>query len=295
MDNHFYKDKVCVVTGASSGVGYAITKLLLDEEAIVYALDRDKVPLFGVISINCDLSNKESIDSAFLNIPDEIDSFFGTYQASGTRNNFNDTFIMDFIANKYITDTYLKKRMTLGGSICYLTSTSGRNWNKYSDEYIKYMNETKWDKMLEILKDQVNPNTSGVVAYPLAMRALNYYASVKSLEFARKGIRVNTVSPAATNSLIEREFQAGGFGALCGQTGVANRVASLNEVAYPILFINSNLASYISGTCLDVDYGNTALLKTSKREDNLDQRICAKKEEEIEILELDEEEEIEIL
>jgi len=295
LENHFYKDKVCVVTGSSSGVGYAITKLLLDEEAIVYALDRDKVPLLGAISIQCDFSDKASIDDAFLNIPDEIDSFFGTFQVSGTRNNFNDTFIMDFIANKYLTDTYLKKRVNIGGSICFLTSTAGRNWEKYQEEYIKYMTESKWDKMINLLDDQVDPNTSGVVAYPLAMRALNYYSSIKALDFAKRGIRVNTVVPSSTNTLTEREFQAGGFGALCGQTGVANRVATLNEVAYPILFINSNLASYISGTCLDVDYGNTALLKTSSREDTLDQKLCIKKKQEEEIEELLPEEEIEII
>ena len=43
MENHFYKDKVCVVTGAASGIGLATVKKLIEEEAIVYALDNKAV------------------------------------------------------------------------------------------------------------------------------------------------------------------------------------------------------------------------------------------------------------
>ena len=121
MENHFYKDKVCVVTGASSGVGFATTKLLLEEEAIVYAIDCKPVDIFGVITIPCDLTNKESIDNAFLNIPDEIDCFFGAANVSGLKADYYTTFTVNFIANKYITEEYLKVRMNPGGSICFVS------------------------------------------------------------------------------------------------------------------------------------------------------------------------------
>ena len=43
-----YEGKVCVVTGAASGVGEAITEALVDLGAIVYALDRNPVKVPGI-------------------------------------------------------------------------------------------------------------------------------------------------------------------------------------------------------------------------------------------------------
>ena len=39
-DSHYYKDKVCIVTGANSGIGYAISEELAKRGAIVYMAGR---------------------------------------------------------------------------------------------------------------------------------------------------------------------------------------------------------------------------------------------------------------
>lgn len=278
MENHYYKDKVCVVTGAASGIGLALTKMLLKEEAIVYTLDKKPVKLMGIIGIKCDLSNKESIDEAFLNIPDEIDSFFGVAGLSGAKDDYYTTFTVNFIANKYITEEYLKTRMKKNGSICYVSSTAGAYWDKYSTEFKSFMKANTWTKMKSLLEKKADKDTVGVMAYPLSKRALNYYMSEKAIEFGSRNIRVNAILPASTETpmLKELEVEEGSHDEILNKTGMANRLAKTEEIAKPLLFINSDMASFISGTCIPIDFGNDAMIKIGKKHDKYDMKVGSK-------------------
>lgn len=279
MENHFYKDKVCVVTGAASGIGLATVKMLLQEEAIIYAIDCKPVDVFGVITLECDLADKNSIDEAFLNIPDKIDCFFGVAGVSGAKTDYYTTFTVNFIANKYITEEYLSQRMNLNGSICYVSSVAGNYWDKYSSEFKPFIKANTWDKMIDALHKRAEDDTVGVMAYPLSKRALNYYMAEKSLEFGDRSIRVNALLPASTDTGMMEEFkvEAGGYDELLSQTGVANRLATSEEMASPLLFLNnSDLASFISGICLTVDYGNDAMIKIGRKRDRLDMKVGSK-------------------
>ena len=79
MKDYFgYKDKICVVTGASSGMGEATVKMLVDLGAKVYAIDINECKVDWITKfIKCNLANKEEIDEAFKEIPNHIDAFFG--------------------------------------------------------------------------------------------------------------------------------------------------------------------------------------------------------------------------
>ena len=57
-----YQNKVCVVTGAASGIGKALCEKLVALGAQVYALDRNKADIEGLSAfVETDLSDKESI------------------------------------------------------------------------------------------------------------------------------------------------------------------------------------------------------------------------------------------
>ena len=51
---------------------------------------------------------------------------------------------------------------------------------------------------------------------------------------------------------------AGGEEALLSHCGYAKRLAKSEEMAMPIVFLNSNMASYISGEHLIVDFSQTS-------------------------------------
>lgn len=273
MKDYFgYNNKTCVVTGAASGIGKATVDLLLELGAKVYALDIAKTPLTGVEKyIEVDLSDKDSIDKAMQQVPTHIDSFFGVAGLSGARTNYYKTFTVNYIANKYITEEYLKNRMTYGGSISYVTSTGGLYWEKYAHEYENFTKAKTWDEMITALHKQAKENTLGLMAYPLSKRALNYYMSELAIELGPKKIRVNALLPGSTDTGMKEEFEveAGGKDALIAETGTALRLAKPEEMAYPLIFLNSDMASFITGLPLIVDSGTNAMVNLKLKKDRM--------------------------
>lgn len=280
MKDYFnYNGKVCVVTGAASGIGLATARMLVECGAQVYAIDKNAILIPGVTKfIKADLSNKLSIDAAFTIIPEKIDCFFGVAGLSGAITNYFTTFTVNYIANVYITETYLQKRMDTGAAIAYVTSTGGLNWEKYSKEYMKFIKAKTWEEMTNVLHNQAKFETLGVMAYPLSKRAMNYYTSIKSIELGARGIRVNAILPGSTNTGMKREFEAeaGGEKNLLEHTGVANRLATPEEIAEPLLFLNSRMARFISGELIIVDYADTTMIKLGLKKDKMNRKVGSK-------------------
>ena len=273
MKDYFgYKDKVCVVTGAASGIGRSTVDLLLDMGAVVYAIDIKDVEIPGVKNfIAADLNSKDAIDMAFEEIPKQIDCFFGIAGVSGVKNNYYTTFTVNYIANKYITEAHLKKRMDRGASICFVTSTAGLHWEKYSNEYYDFTVARTWTDLMNALHNQAKETTLGLLAYPLSKRALNYYMAEQAVELSRRGIRVNAVLPGSTETGMIDEFSmaAGGERELIDQTGVMGRIANPDEMAEAVVYLNSDMARFITGLPLVVDGGAHTMVKLKLRKDHM--------------------------
>lgn len=282
MKDYFgYKDQVCVVTGAASGMGKATTEMLVDLGAEVYALDLVEVTIPGIKAfIQVSLGEKDSIDNAFKQLPEKIDKFFGIAGVSGVKTDFNTTVTINFTANKYITDQYLIERITPGGAISYIVSSGGLRW-EYPDimaEYKTVVEASGWDGMTTALNDLGKSDMPGPLGYVFSKRALNYYIATLVPILGEKKVRVNGVLPAATQSGLTDEFAAmkGGMDKFLESTGFAGRLAESHEMAQPIVFLNSNMASYISGVLLDVDFGLNILPIAGLAEDKLAFKIFSR-------------------
>lgn len=264
-----YKGKKCVVTGASSGMGLAATKLLTELGAEVYTLDMHECPVEGIKKhVMVNLSDRSAIDQAFLEIPDRIDCYFGIAGLSGLKTDYATTFNCDYTANWYITEEYLKTRMSSGGAIMYVSSTAGLNWMKYRKEEEKAVSATSWDAVQEAIA-HLGKSAPSTFAYVFAKRCISYYAARLSAELGKKGIRVNTVLPGSTDTGMKGEFQkmAGGEEALLKEAGAAGRLATSLEMAWPIVFVNSAGASFVSGLELNVDYADTQMKALGLKKD----------------------------
>lgn len=260
-----YNGKTCVVTGSASGIGKATTERLVDLGADVYALDVNEPNIPGINQfIKINLSEKESIDKAFEQLPTDIDCFFGIAGVSGQKTNFTTTIAINFVANKYITDEYLIDRMNQNGAIVYVSSAGGLRWEE--PEKIKEVQsvvESKgWKQTLEALDQLKLQDNPGTLGYMFSKRALNYYIATLVPTFGKKKVRVNGILPAATETGLTDEFTStsGNRETMLETTvGVADRIAESREMADPLIFLNSHMASFISGVLLDVDFGQNMM------------------------------------
>lgn len=262
MKDYFkYKGKVCVVTGASSGMGRATAEMLVDLGAKVYALDLNECSVEGVEKfIKCNLSVKKEIDAAFEEIPEHIDCFFGVAGLSGAKTDYRTTFDCNYTANMYITLNYLKKRMNKGDSIVYCTSTAGLEWKRFRKEQKRVLECTTWKEVVEATS-KLAKTAPSTFAYMYSKRCLSEFACMKAVEFAKKGIRINNVLPASTDTGMKQEFQdmVGGEENLIKEAGLAGRLASSEEMASAMVYLNSDMASFVSGVDFVVDYTDTCL------------------------------------
>jgi Tropinone reductase 1 len=94
------------------------------------------------------------------------------------------------------------------------------------------------------------------VAYAAAKAGLTQAARTLALEWARDGIRVNTVAPWYTRTPLVEPVLARpeALAAIVARTPLG-RIAEPHEVATAIAFLAMPAASYITGQCLTVDGG----------------------------------------
>lgn len=248
MKDYFgLKDKVCVVTGSSNGMGKATAEMLIDLGAKVYAVSRRKTNLPGLAGdIICDVSQKEQIDEAFKQIPEQIDRFFGIAGVSGLHHDLLTTFKINFVANKYITEEYLDKRMVDGGAIVFCTSSGGLGWElpQCKEEYIGLMDKVGRDETVEEVKRMGEGCEwlPGPLYYGVSKRALNYYVAHIIEHFAKRKIRVNAVLPMGTDTGLKADFaeMAGDEESMIENgTGLAKRLSQPREMAEPMVFLAS--------------------------------------------------------
>ncbi len=266
-----YDGKVCVVTGASSGMGKATTQMLVELGAKVYAIDMNPCQVEGIEKyLKCNLASKEDIDKTFKELPEKIDSFFGVAGLSGSKTDYRTTFDCNYTANMYITLYYLKERMQKGASIVYCTSTAGLEWKKFKKEQNKVVHSKTWEEVVAATS-KLASSAPATFAYMYSKRCLSQFICEQAVEFAKLGIRMNNVLPAATDTGMKQEFQdmVGSEEGLIEQAGLANRLATSEEMAGPMVFLNSNMASFVSGVDFLVDYTDTCL-KILKLKKNLE-------------------------
>lgn len=260
MKDYFnYNGKICVVTGASSGMGKATCEVLVELGAIVYALDIQPVEVEGIKeSIYVDLSDKDSIDEAFSRVPKTVDKFFGVAGLKGATLDFMYVAKINLVANKYICEEILVDRMNENGAIAIVTSAVGVSWEKEGNyKFYKTAIEAKgWDETIQAIEATGMTRSNNGFAYVYTKLATNYLVAHLQKTFGEKHIRVNALMPGDTatnfgsedNAKVNPEKPS-------PYVGYAGRTATSNEMAYPFIFLNSDMASFVSGTYIFADYG----------------------------------------
>jgi len=237
------ENKVAVITGATSGMGFATAQLFVEEGAYVFITGRRQQELDHAVKaiggnvrgVLADSSNLDDLDRLFDIIKEEKGHINVLYASAGA---------VDGAPIGQITEEHFDKQFNVNAKGTLFTV----------------------QKALPLMKDNSSIIMTGTVAAQMGLPYLSVYAASKATldAFARgwatdlreRKIRVNVIHPGPIDTPLFQsmpEEQKAGYinGVPLGRAGFPR------EIAATALFLASDDSGFINGTSIVVDGGST--------------------------------------
>ncbi len=241
------KEQKAIVTGATKGIGKAITLALLEQGAVViglYGSDQDAAGrlqedcsgLPGALHLyQCDVSSYPDVELFFDQIEKEFDTIDILVNNAGIRR--------DGVLAMMSPDDWRR--------VIDINLTGGYNMSKFA---VKLMMKQKYGRIVFITSPMAHMGFAGQSNYAASKAGQIGLMKSLSKETAKRKITVNCVSPG----FIDTEFlgdlteeQVKGYKSMVP----ARRFGKPEEVADAVLFLADPKASYITGSVLEVTGG----------------------------------------
>ena len=251
------KGKRAVVTGASLGIGEAVVKMLAEHGADVSFCARNPEAVNTLSSFEpangsikgfvADMGNKESTDSFIGSVQEDgpVDILVNNVGASPSRN---------FL---YMTDEDWQELHELN-----LLSAV-----RCTRAFLPNMREKKWGRVIMVSSSAGKYPNAALIDYGTTKAAMISMSKSLAKKYGSDGVLVNSILPGlihtamweraateiaeATGGKKEDVIKNNGHSVPVGRYGTSEEVASL------ITFLCTNAASYISGTSIEVDGGQS--------------------------------------
>jgi NAD(P)-dependent dehydrogenase (short-subunit alcohol dehydrogenase family) len=246
-----------VVTGAASGMGAATVALLADAGAEIHALDIAPVSGPATKTYETDCGDPASIDATLDEIGAPMHGLFnvaGVPQTQGPERVLS----VNFLGLRHITERVLDRMMSEGGAIAHVASKAGSGWAQHLpaiDELLATPDlpaGMAW--AASNLAEQGDP-------YFFSKECVVVYTMRRAHELHPRGIRMNCLSPGPVDSPMMPKFrEALGDAMLDWAASQVGRMGRPDEMAGPLLFLNSDEASYVNGLDLIADGGFTSAM-----------------------------------
>ncbi len=145
-----------------------------------------------------------------------------------------------------------------GGAIVSLASKAGSRWRENLPQVRALL---AVDRPGDLAGFVARHGIDAVRAYDLSKEAVIVWTRRETGRLQRLGLRANTVSPAAVETPILRDFEAA-FGERASRgTALMGRPGTAGEVAAAVVFLGSAESGWIKGVDLPVDGGLAAILE----------------------------------
>lgn len=233
-----------LVTGASGGIGGAITRHLVAEGAQVLASGRDAAKLdalaaeTGCDTVVFDLTSEDSVRAAI-----EGRDLYGVVNCGGFGGE---------IATPMETD------IDVFDKVISINARGALLVTKYASR--EMIRQGRGGVILNVSSQASLVALKGHISYGSSKAALDNITRVSAMELGPHGIRVNSVHPTVVMTPMSAWYW--GRPEIEGpflETMPLGRWATEEEIAAPVVFLLSDGASMISGAALPIDGGFTAV------------------------------------
>jgi NAD(P)-dependent dehydrogenase (short-subunit alcohol dehydrogenase family) len=260
-----YEGKTVVITGAASGMGASAAHMLVGLGAEVHALDIGDVAAPVSQSIKTDMKDKASIDAAIASLPDEVDVVFNCAGVPHPPAPALDTIMINFVGLRHLTDTLIP-RIRSGGAIGSIASTAGMAYKSNIETVRSFLALETFEAGQAFLKGEPDLKAD---PYGFSKQCIIVYTQTLAGDLAKRGIRINCISPSPTASdfmsKLTKEIPEAAIKPFFPSNG---RFAEPDEMGRALVMMGSDLACFVSGVNLPVDYGYCAEVAMGQR-DNL--------------------------
>ncbi len=237
--------KVAIITGGTRGIGFAIAKKYLENNAKVIIFGSRNETVEKAVKELKSLNDKYEIDGYYPNLTDEqnIENTFNEIESKYGHIDIlvNNAGISSRTKIEDYTDEEYEKISNLNIKSVYVCSKTA----------VKYLKKTKGVILNTSSMVSIYGQPSGVM-YPTSKFAVNGMTKSLARELAPLGIRVNAVAPGITNTDMVKNLPKEMIEPLI-KTIPLGRIGEPEDIANAFLFLGSDMASYISGVILSVD------------------------------------------
>jgi NAD(P)-dependent dehydrogenase (short-subunit alcohol dehydrogenase family) len=247
-----YEGKRVIVTGAASGMGAATAQILVDLGAEVHTIDIKKPEISGLASFSeCDLREPAQIDDTVAKIGKIVNALFNCAGLPNTFPNL-DVMLVNFCGLRALTEAVVPL-MIEGAAIASIASTAGIGWMQNMGVLFELLATPDFAGARQWCETHPKELAN---AYGLSKEAINAYTAQRSFALAQGGIRINCVNPGPTDTPMMPEFEkAVGKQYMDDFPVPLGRHAVAEEQAWPLVFLNSPRAAFVTGVQFDADGG----------------------------------------
>jgi 3-oxoacyl-[acyl-carrier protein] reductase len=247
-----FDGKVLLATGGASGLARAVARQFTAEGGRVAVADLDEAKaaeaaaeLDGAIALGLDVADEAAVARGVAAAHEQLGSIDCLFNAAGHA-------VFGPLADW--TFEQWQRMMTVHAGGTFLLCR----------QVVPLMRESGGGSIVNVASVAALVAQSNNIPYGAAKGAILAFSRQLAKEVA-PDIRVNTIAPGRARTgmteplMIERAGSVEAGSAMFGQGNLQKRVAEPEEIAAPVCFLLSDEASFITGTLLVADGGETAI------------------------------------
>lgn len=243
-----FDGQIAIVTGAAAGIGNAISAYLAERGARIAGVDiaptladtLEALPGTGHLALHADISDQGAATDAVQRAERELGAPQILVNSAG---------VGLFGPGEEVTaDAWTTTlAVNLSGSF-YMAQAAGR-----------VMGEAGYGRIVNIVSQAAEIGLPEHAAYSASKAGVLGFTRVLAVEWARRGVTINAVSPTIADTALAREIWVGPKGDKALEEIPAGRFVTPEEIASLVAYLAGEDAAMVTGENLRIDGGRSVI------------------------------------